>query len=273
MTTDTHDDSAILRGDGLTLRYEAREITRNLDIIIPTGRITIIVGPNACGKSTLLRALSRLLSPSSGHVFLHGRDLRDWKARDLARTIALLPQSSIAPQGISVADLVARGRYPHQSLLRQWSLDDERAVEAAMADTRISDLANRPVDALSGGQHQRVRLAMTLAQDTPLILLDEPTTYLDIAHQMELLDLCRHLNRTKGRTLVLVLHDLNLAARYADNMIAMKAGAIVASGTPTDVLTRERIAQVFSMDSLVMPDPVTGAPMVVPVSSQTGVFA
>lgn len=273
MTTNMHDDSAILRGEGLTLRYDAREITRDLDIAIPTGRITIIVGPNACGKSTLLRALSRLLTPSSGRVLLHGRDLRDWKARDLARTMALLPQSSIAPQGISVADLVARGRYPHQSLLRQWSADDERAVDAAMADTRISDLADRPVHALSGGQRQRVWLAMTLAQDTPLMLLDEPTTYLDIAHQLELLDLCRHLNRTRGRTLVMVLHDLNLAARYADTMIAMKAGAIVASGTPTEVLTREKIAQMFGMDSLVMPDPVSGAPMVVPVSSQTGAFA
>ncbi|WP_353047234.1 ABC transporter ATP-binding protein [Sphingobium sp. BHU LFT2] len=273
MTTSMHDDSAILRGESLTLRYDAREITHGLDIAIPAGRISIIVGPNACGKSTLLRALSRLLAPSSGRVLLHGRDLRDWKARDLARTMALLPQSSIAPQGISVADLVSRGRYPHQSLLRQWSPEDERAVDAAMADTWISDLADRPVHALSGGQRQRVWLAMTLAQDTPLVLLDEPTTYLDIAHQLELLDLCRHLNRTKGRTLVMVLHDLNLAARYADNMIAMKAGAIVATGTPAVVLTRERIAQIFGMDSLVMPDPVTGAPMVVPVSSQTGAYA
>lgn len=273
MTTDMHDDDAILRGEGLTLRYDAREIARDLDIAIPAGRITIIVGPNACGKSTLLRALSRLLAPSSGRVLLHGRDLRDWKARDLARTMALLPQSSIAPPGISVADLVARGRYPHQSLLRQWSADDERAVDAAMAATRISDIAHRPVDALSGGQRQRVWLAMTLAQDTPLMLLDEPTTYLDIAHQLELLDLCRHLNRGRGRTLVMVLHDLNLAARYADHMIAMKAGVVVASGAPSQVFTRETIAQVFGMEALVMSDPVTGAPMIVPVTSQAGASA
>lgn len=270
---DTQDDGAILRGEGLTLRYDAREISHDLDIAIPAGRISIIVGPNACGKSTLLRALSRLLVPASGRILLHGRDLRDWKARDLARAMSLLPQSSIAPQGISVAELVARGRYPHQSLLRQWSVEDEQAVAAAMADTRITDLADRPVDALSGGQRQRVWLAMTLAQDSPVMLLDEPTTYLDIAHQLELLDLCRHLNRKKERTLVMVLHDLNLAARYADHMIAMKPGAIVASGTPSQVLTRERIAQVFGMDSLVMPDPVTGAPMVVPISTAAGEVA
>ncbi|MFT3967583.1 MAG: ABC transporter ATP-binding protein [Sphingobium sp.] len=263
-------DCPILRGESLTLRYDAREISRDLDIAIPAGRITIIVGPNASGKSTLLRALSRLLMPSSGRVLLHDRGIRDWKARDLARSMALLPQSSIAPQGISVVDLVARGRYPHQSLLRQWSPEDERAVAAALADTHITDLADRPVDTLSGGQRQRVWLAMTLAQDAPLMLLDEPTTYLDIAHQLELLDLCRRLNRAKGRTLVMVLHDLNLAARYADHMIAMKGGAIMATGSPSHVLTCEMIALVFGMDSLVMPDPVTGAPMVVPISPDAG---
>lgn len=267
---ETIEGRAILRGEGLTLRYDAQTVSQGLDVAIPAGQVTIIVGPNASGKSTLLRALSRLLKPSAGRVLLHDRDIRSWGARELARTMALLPQSSIAPAGITVADLVARGRYPHQSLLRQWSREDESAVRTALAETRVADLANRPVDTLSGGQRQRVWLAMTLVQEAPLMLLDEPTTYLDVAHQLELLDLCRRLNHKKGRTLVMVLHDLNLAARYADHMIAMKAGAIIAAGPPATVLTPDRVAAVFGIASVVMPDPFTGTPMVVPASAQDG---
>ena len=202
-----------LAGHRLELSYDSRRISVDLDVAIPRGRITVIVGPNACGKSTLLRALSRLLAPRSGQIILEGKDIRRYGAKELARKLGLLPQSSVAPAGIRVADLVARGRYPHQTLVRQWSKADEAALWRAMADARVTALADRAVDELSGGQRQRVWLAMALAQETPVMLLDEPTTYLDIAHQLEVLELCRRLNREGGRTLVMVLHDLNQAAR------------------------------------------------------------
>ncbi|MCD7099194.1 ABC transporter ATP-binding protein [Stenotrophomonas sp. MMGLT7] len=266
--TDTGADAIAspLYGEKLTLSYESRQVTRALDVRIPAGRITAIVGPNACGKSTLLRALARLLAPQSGRVVLHGRDIRSYPTREVARMLGLLPQSPVAPPGICVADLVARGRFPHQTLLRQWSEQDERAVLAAMRQTQVDALAEQPVDALSGGQRQRVWLAMAIAQETPILLLDEPTTFLDIAHQYDLLELCRRLNRDGGRTLVMVLHDLNQAARYADHIIAMKAGTILATGAPAEVITPELIESVFGIRSLVVPDPVTGTPMVVPVA-------
>ncbi|MBD9388450.1 ABC transporter ATP-binding protein, partial [Agrobacterium sp. AGB01] len=221
------------------------------------------VGPNACGKSTLLRALSRLLSPSSGQVILDGKNITDIPAKETARRLGLLPQSSIAPEGITVADLVARGRYPHQSFLRQWSKADEEAVIAAMEATRVTDLSGRMVDELSGGQRQRVWVAMVLAQETPILLLDEPTTFLDIAHQIELLDLLADLN-DQGRTVIAVLHDLNHACRYASHLIAMKDGALIAEGPPDAIITERLVQDVFNLPCIVIPDPICGTPMVVP---------
>lgn len=252
-----------LHAEAVTLRYGERTISENLSVAIPDGSFTVIVGPNACGKSTLLRALSRLLAPSSGQVILDGRRIGSLPARDVARRLGLLPQSATAPEGITVADLVARGRYPHQSFLRQWSAADEQAVAAAMEATRIAPLSERPVDALSGGQRQRVWIAMALAQQTPILLLDEPTTFLDIAHQIDLLDLLADLNR-EGRTIVAVLHDLNHACRYASHIIAMKEGAIVAQGEPAAVITGQLVERVFGLPSLIIADPVTGTPLVVP---------
>ncbi|MFI2704829.1 ABC transporter ATP-binding protein [Cellulosimicrobium composti] len=253
-----------LHADGITVGYDDRVIARGLDVSIPDGSFTVIVGPNACGKSTLLRALSRLLKPSRGQVVLDGRSISSIPAKEVARRLGLLPQSSIAPEGITVADLVARGRYPHQTLLRQWSREDEAAVLGALAATGTTGLADRLVDELSGGQRQRVWVAMVLAQETPILLLDEPTTFLDIAHQIELLELCTDLNRDRGHTLVAVLHDLNHACRYATHLIAMKDGAIVAEGAPGDVVTAALVEDVFGLPCRIIPDPVTGTPLVVP---------
>ena len=257
-----------LQADAVTLRYDQRTISTDLSVSIPDGSFTVIVGPNACGKSTMLRALSRLLFPSEGVVILDGRNIQSMAAKDVARWLGLLPQSAIAPDGIIVADLVARGRYPHQSFLRQWSRADEDAVAKAMAATNITELSGRLVDELSGGQRQRVWVAMVLAQETPILLLDEPTTFLDIAHQIELLDLLSDLN-DEGRTIVAVLHDLNHACRYASHLVAMKDGAIVASGGPVDIVTAELVEAVFNLPAMVMPDPVSGTPMIVPKSRRS----
>ncbi|MGC4770084.1 ABC transporter ATP-binding protein [Micromonospora sp. DT44] len=255
-----------LGGSALTLAYDRRTISENLTVAVPDGSFTVIIGPNACGKSTLLRALSRMLRPSAGAVLLDGRDIHDQPARKVARTLGLLPQTSIAPDGIGVAELVARGRYPHQGLLRQWSREDERIVDESMAATGVADLADRPVDELSGGQRQRVWIAMALAQQTPLLLLDEPTTYLDIAHQIDILDLCARLHEEQGRTLVAVLHDLNHAARYATHLIAMRDGRVVAAGDPREVVTADLVAEVFGLPCRVIDDPETGTPLVVPAA-------
>ncbi|GAA2721663.1 ABC transporter ATP-binding protein [Cellulomonas aerilata] len=252
-----------LSAQGLRLAYDDRVVVDGLTVTIPDGSFTVIVGPNACGKSTLLRALARTLTPRAGAVLLDGRPILDLASKDVARRLALLPQSPLAPASITVEDLVSRGRFPYQRLLRQWSADDARAVAAAMAATGVADLARRPVDELSGGQRQRVWLAMSLAQETPLLLLDEPTTFLDIAHQHEVLDLCAELHEA-GRTLVAVLHDLNQASRYATHLIAMKDGRVVAQGAPAEVVTAERIRDVFGLACRVLPDPETGTPMVVP---------
>ncbi|TDC46757.1 ABC transporter ATP-binding protein, partial [Actinomadura sp. KC345] len=252
-----------LAGAGLTLGYDRRTITEDLDVAVPDGSFTVIVGPNACGKSTLLRALARILRPSSGTVVLDGDPIAGWPAKKLARTLGLLPQSPISPEGITVADLVSRGRYPHQSLLRQWSGEDEKVVAESMAATGVEDLADRHVDELSGGQRQRVWIAMALAQQTPLLLLDEPTTFLDIAHQIEVLDLCAALHE-EGRTVVAVLHDLNHAARYATHMIAMRDGRIVAEGEPSAVVTAELVEDVFRIPCQVIDCPETGTPLVIP---------
>ncbi len=263
MTAINHHVSARLHADNVTLRYDERTVSKNLSVSIPDGSFTVIVGPNACGKSTLLRALSRLLAPSSGQVILDGKSIADIPARETARRLGLLPQSSIAPDGITVADLVARGRYPHQSFLRQWSTADEQAVIAAMEATHLTGLSGRLVDELSGGQRQRVWVAMVLAQETPVLLLDEPTTFLDIAHQIELMDLLASLN-DQGRTIVAVLHDLNHACRYASHLIAMKDGAIVAEDSPSAIVTGQLVEDVFGLPAIIIPDPVTGSPMIVP---------
>jgi iron complex transport system ATP-binding protein len=254
-----------LAAEDLSLGYDGRPVVEGLSVVIPEGRVTVIVGANACGKSTLLRGLARLLRPWAGQVLLDGHDIRRLPTRDVATKLGILPQQPIAPEGITVADLVGRGRHPHQRWFRQFSTDDEAAVTAALRATSTADLADRSVDDLSGGQRQRVWIAMALAQGTPLLLLDEPTTFLDLAHQVEVLDLLAELNQIEGRTVVLVLHDLNLACRYADHLIAMQAGAIVAQGRPGDVVTPALVAAVFDLDAHVVPDPLTGTPLVLPV--------
>lgn len=258
---------ARLEARDATIGYDKRVIGERLNVAIPDKSFTVIVGPNACGKSTLLRALSRLLKPCAGDVVLDGKSIHSYAARDVAQRLGLLPQTSIAPDGITVADLVARGRYPHQKLLRQWSKEDEAAVVEAMAATRVAPLSNRLVDELSGGQRQRVWVAMVLAQKTPILLLDEPTTFLDIAHQIELLDLLRDLNRSAGHTIVAVLHDLNQACRYATHLIAMRDGKIVAEGNPRDVVTATLVEEVFGLPCVVIDDPVSHTPLVIPKSS------
>ncbi|GAA1389126.1 ABC transporter ATP-binding protein [Luteococcus peritonei] len=255
----------ILQAQGLVLGYGERVVVDGLDVDIHPGRISVIVGANACGKSTLLRALSRLLAPQQGQVLLDGQDIAGLPTKQVARTLGLLPQSPLAPEGIVVADLVGRGRNPHQGILARWSEADDLAVAEALELTGTQDLAERCVDELSGGQRQRVWIAMALAQRTDLLLLDEPTTFLDLAHQVEVLDLLTDLNRRRGTTVVMVLHDLNLAARYADHLVAMRHGRIVAQGSPDEVLTDAVVEEVFGLDNRVLPDPLTGRPMVLPI--------
>ncbi|WP_407564065.1 ABC transporter ATP-binding protein [Streptomyces sp. 184] len=255
-----------LAAENVTLAYDSRVVAEHLSVTVPDSSFTVVVGPNACGKSTLLRALARMLKPSTGAVLLDGDAIGTLPARKVARILGLLPQSSVAPDGITVADLVARGRYPHQGLLRQWSREDERVVQESMAATGVVELADRYVDELSGGQRQRVWIAMALAQQTPLLLLDEPTTYLDIQHQIEVLDLCAELHETQGRTLVAVLHDLNHAARYATHLIAMREGRIVAEGHPNEIVDAELVEDVFGLKCQVIDDPETGTPLVVPAA-------
>ncbi|QWF78090.1 ABC transporter ATP-binding protein [Amycolatopsis sp. CA-230715] len=263
ITEPRQDTGTRLHAEELTLAYDGRTVAEDLGVVIPDQSFTIIVGPNACGKTTLLRALARMLKPRKGTVYLDGDVIGSLPAKQVARKLGLLPQSSIAPDGITVADLVGRGRYPHQRLLRQWSRDDAAVVEESMRATGVEDLAERLVDELSGGQRQRVWMAMALAQETDLLLLDEPTTYLDIAHQIDILELCAELHG-RGRTLVAVLHDLNHAARYATHMIAMRDGRILATGTPEEVVTAERVQEIFELPCQVMPDPETGTPLVIP---------
>jgi iron complex transport system ATP-binding protein len=253
-----------LAARGVTVGYGSSIVIDDLDVAIPPGVITTIIGPNGCGKSTLLRTLSRLLKPAKGTVVLDGEDIVKLKTRDVAKKLGLLPQAPVAPEGLTVADLVARGRHPHQSWLRQWSSDDAAVVERALAMTGVSDLADRPVDALSGGQRQRVWISMTLAQGTDLLLLDEPTTYLDLAHAIDVLDLVDDLHES-GCTVVMVLHDLNLATRYSDNLIVMREGAVLAQGHPRDVITAEMLHEAFGLQAKVIDDPVGDRPLIVPI--------
>lgn len=256
-----------LAAQHLRLGYgPGRVIVPDLSFDVPAGRVTAIVGANGSGKSTLLRALARLHRPDAGTVLLSGHDITSLPTGQVARQLGLLPQGPITPDGIVVRDLVARGRTPHTSLWRQWSADDEAAVTEALVATGLVQLADRPVDALSGGQRQRVWVAMVVAQGTPLLLLDEPTTFLDLAHQLDVLQLLHRLNQDKGRTIVMVLHDLAQACRFADHLVALRNGAIVASGPPAEVVDRQMVRDVFSVDCHVLTDPYTGTPIVVPIA-------
>ncbi|WP_369275539.1 ABC transporter ATP-binding protein [Streptomyces sp. R11] len=257
-------DAARLAAKGITVGYGARTVIEDLDVAIPSGVVTTIIGPNGCGKSTLLRTLSRLLKPTKGTVVLDGDDIARLRTRDVAKKLGLLPQAPVAPEGLTVADLVARGRHPHQSWLRQWSSDDAAVVERALAMTGVADLGDRPVDSLSGGQRQRVWISMTLAQGTDLLLLDEPTTYLDLAHAIDVLDLVDDLHES-GCTVVMVLHDLNLATRYSDNLIVMRDGSILAQGHPRDVIAAELLHEAFGLRAMVIEDPAGDRPLIVPI--------
>jgi len=254
-----------LRADNVTLNYGGRDIVSNVSFAIPDGKVTVIVGANACGKSTLLRGLSRLLRPASGRVMLDGRVIHSMPSKEVARVVGILPQSPIAPEGITVRDLVARGRYPHQGWFQQWSAADDLAVERALTATDTAQLASRPLEELSGGQRQLVWIAMALSQDPDILLLDEPTTFLDVRHQLDALDVLAALNRERGTTIVMVLHELNLAARYADHMVLMCEGRIIAEGTPTVVVTAERMREAFGLESQIISDPISHSPMVIPV--------
>ncbi|WP_134680378.1 ABC transporter ATP-binding protein [Paracoccus ravus] len=260
MTVEHH-----LVAEALSAGYHERIVVKELDLAIPAGRITAIVGANACGKSTLLRSLSRLLPPRSGQRLLDGRAIHRIPSRELSRMLGLLPQAPIAPEGITVAELVSRGRHPHHRLMSRWSPGDDAAVAEALEATHIAELADRPVDELSGGQRQRVWIALALAQQTDLLLLDEPTTFLDVCHQAEMLDLLADLNRKRGTTVVMVLHDLNLAARYSDCLVAMRAGQLYKMGSPDEILTVDTVRAVFGLESRIIPDPVSGKPIMLPI--------
>jgi iron complex transport system ATP-binding protein len=250
-----------LHTDQLTLAYDQAVIIDGLNVAIPSGQITALVGPNGCGKSTLLRGLARLLAPRGGTAYLDGKAIHRIPTRTLAQQLGILPQSPVAPEGLTVRELVAQGRYPHQAWFQQWAAEDQAAVGKALAITGMADFADRPVDALSGGQRQRAWIAMTLAQETAVILLDEPTTFLDLAHQIEVLTLLERLNRDEGRTIVMVVHDLNHATRHAQHIIALRAGQVVAAGAPGDVVTPALLRQVFGVAADVVPDPRTGVPL------------
>ncbi|MFF0613110.1 ABC transporter ATP-binding protein [Nocardia tengchongensis] len=257
-----------LAAENITLGYGERVIVDGLSLTIEPGLVTTVIGPNGCGKSTLLRSLGRLLRPTAGRVLLDGKAIATMKTKDIARVVGMLPQTPVAPEGLTVADLVARGRHPHQSWLRQWSADDETEVLAALTQTGIADLAGRTLDELSGGQRQRAWISMALAQGTDILLLDEPTTYLDLTHALEVLDLVDRLHDELGRTVVMVLHDLNLAIRYSDRLIVMRAGRIVAQGEPADIISAELLQEVFGLRAEVLEDPVSGRPMIVPIGSR-----
>ncbi|MEM9447869.1 MAG: ABC transporter ATP-binding protein [Cyanobacteria bacterium P01_E01_bin.6] len=253
----------------LALAYDQVTIIEELDLAIPTGKITALVGPNGCGKSTLLKGLGRLIKPRNGVVYLDGNAIAHQSTKAIARQLGLLPQSPVAPEGLTVKELVAQGRYPYQTWLQQWSKTDELAVDQALTTTEMTELSDRPLDTLSGGQRQRAWIAMTLAQETDILLLDEPTTFLDLAHQIEVLDLLYDLNQSEQRTIVMVLHDLNQACRYADNLIALQDGCVYAQGLPNEVMTETMVRDVFGINSRIINDPVSGTPMCIPIGRKT----
>ncbi|MFP4133847.1 MAG: ABC transporter ATP-binding protein [Halothece sp.] len=255
-----------LQTKNLTLGYDGSPIIQDLDLAIPSEKITTLVGPNGCGKSTLLRGLARLLKPRRGSVELDGKDISQLATKAVAKRLGILPQSPIAPEGLTVRDLVAQGRYPHQNWLQQWSQEDEKMVSWALDIAGMTEFAERPLDNLSGGQRQRAWVAMTLAQNTEILLLDEPTTFLDLAHQIEILDLLSELNETQNRTIVMVLHDLNQAARYADHLVVIQHGEIYDQGTPNQVMTETMVKTVFGVNSRIVDDPVVGTPMCIPLA-------
>ena len=255
--------------DAVDLSYDDRRVVHRLSLRVATGRITTIVGPNGCGKSTLLRGIARILRPSAGAVLLDGADIHKLPTREVAQRIGLLPQAPTAPEGVTVEDLVSRGRYPHQTLFQRWSHADQAAVDGALASTGLDDLRRRPVDELSGGQRQRAWIALALAQETPIVLLDEPTTYLDLAHQVDVLDLLADLNERDGRTIVMVLHDVNQAARYSHEIVAMKDGGIVATGAPVQIIDGVFLREVFGLEAQVIADPVDGTPVCLPINRRS----
>ncbi|GAB1539469.1 ABC transporter ATP-binding protein [Scytonema sp. NUACC21] len=258
-----------LSARNLTLAYNGAAIIKSLDLVIPKGKITALVGANGCGKSTLLRGLARLLKPQKGKVYLDAADLFNLSTKDVAKKLGILTQGPVAPEGLTVRDLVASGRYPYQNWLQQWTKEDERLVEIALETTGMKELAERELDTLSGGQRQRAWIAMALAQDTDIVLLDEPTTFLDLAHQIEVLDLLWELNQSQERTLVMVLHDLNQACRYADYLVAVKKGGVYAQGLPEEVMNETMVQEVFGLDCKIFPDPVAGTPMCVPIGRKS----
>lgn len=254
----------------LKLAYEGKVIIESLDLAIPTGKITILVGPNGCGKSTLLKGLGRLLKPKYGVVYLGSESIAKLSSKAIAQRLGLLPQGPTAPEGLTVRDLVAQGRYPHQGWLQQWSKEDEEQVNWALSITQMQEFAHCALDNLSGGQRQRAWIAMTLAQDTEILLLDEPTTYLDLAHQMEVLDLLYDLNQEQGRTIVMVLHDLNQACRYGDHLVAVRNGTVYKQGHPEQVMTETMVREVFGLESQIASDPVAGTPLCIPIGRKGG---
>lgn len=264
MSEQSHLEPSPLALRGVRAGYGERTVLHDLDLSVVPHGVTSVIGPNGCGKSTMVRTMGRLLKPTAGEVLVDGRPIRTLSTRDVARRIAVLPQSPLAPEGLTVADLAARGRQPHQPWYRQWSPGDERIVDDALRLTQLTDLADRPLEELSGGQRQRAWLAMVLAQQTPVVLLDEPTTHLDLAHAVEVLELVHQLAATQGKTVLVVLHDLGLAARYSDWLVVMKQGRIVTQGSPADVLEDRLLAEVFGLAAHVFPDPVDGLPTVVP---------
>jgi iron complex transport system ATP-binding protein len=262
-------ENTVLETRHLSLAYEGKPIISGLNLLIPTGKITALVGPNGCGKSTLLRGLARLLKPHIGTVYLHGADIFRQSTTTIAQQLGILPQGPSAPEGLTVRDLVAQGRYPYQhNWFKSWTPEDELQVRKALKTTDLNQLADRAIDTLSGGQRQRAWIAMTLAQDTRILLLDEPTTFLDLAHQVEVLELLWDLNQLEERTIVMVLHDLNQACRYAHNLVALSNGTVMGYGNPADVMTVEMVQEVFGLACRIVPDPVTGKPWCVPLGRQ-----
>ncbi len=257
-----------LKADSINLSYGNKTIIKDLDIKIPKGEITILIGANGSGKSTLLRALARLMKPDNGQIILNGENIFKLPTKEVAKNLSILPQSPIAPEGMTVFQLVKQGRYPYQTLFQQWSKEDEKMVNKALKETGMVELKNRTVDSLSGGQRQRAWIAMTLAQNTETILLDEPTTYLDLAHQVEILDLLDELNKSEQRTIVMVLHDLNLAFRYADHIVAIKDKEIYVEGKPYEVVTPDMVRNVFGMKCRIINDPVSDTPLCVPIGNK-----